>query len=736
MSAKVHVRFQSKAILEELGARQLFSGGVEGILAAEVASTATYQDIDANTAQITTDDTDTITSDLTTAVRQELVFIDTDVENYQQLLNDILAQDTDTDRNIEVIVLDNQRNGIEQISESLANYQNLDAVHLISHGSDGNVDIGNSLLNTDTLNQNLAQISAWGDAFTDEGDILIYGCDLAETEVGESLINDLSTLTLTDVAASDDKTGAEALGGDWDLEYNAGQIETDIAISSEAQQQFNQVLAITVYETQSTTNTSNEIKSDTQSGQTFSHTSGGGSYSVNTVSVELIKDADAVAQTITVTLRDSWNGTILGSASVSSDDLTTSYATYDFSFSDTTLNDATSYVIQITTDTTLGKVHVGSDNASIYADGNQLDKDGNIIIGNDLAFTISEVAANQFMVSSTADSGVGTLRQAIIDANASANVAGLADIITFDIGADGSLQTINLLSSLDAITDAVFIDGHSQYGALTPTTPLIELNGAAAPGDGIRLNSGSGGSTIQGLIINNFSDDGIDIASGSADNIIIGNWIGLDNTGNAAAANGSHGVEVDSAGNTIGGTTDLERNVISGNNVGIRLQNSTSINNVIQGNYIGTDASGSAAIANTNALYFVGGASSNTIGGTAAGAGNVISGNSGDGFVIRGGATSDNIIKGNIIGLDANGTGSLGNGGDGIHIMLGASDNIIGGSTSAERNIISANSDDGIHIDDSGTDGNIIQGNYIGTDITGTVDLGNIRNGIRLTDNV
>ena len=252
MKPNVHVKFHSEAILEELEARQLFSGGIEGILADNNEPEAVvHMEV---TAEPELTSPDSITATTADSIRQELVFIDTDVENYQQLLNDILAQDGDTDRNIEVILLDNQSDGIEQISQALANYQNLDAAHLISHGSDGNVDIGNSTLDFDTLTQNLSDISQWGDAFTEQGDFLIYGCNLAETEDGKSLVQSLSSLTHTDVAASDDLTGYAELGGDWTLEYQHGDIETSIAISSETQNSWMNVLTnFTVNTTADTT---------------------------------------------------------------------------------------------------------------------------------------------------------------------------------------------------------------------------------------------------------------------------------------------------------------------------------------------------------------------------------------------------------------------------------------------------------------------------------------------------
>ena len=638
----------TRPILEELEPRQLFSGGLEGVLLDDpLAEPPIYLDItnesspgSALVAEFQASESAAVTE------RQELVFIDTDVEDYQELFNDILAQD-DSERNIEVILLDNQRDGIEQISEVLAGYQNLDAVHLISHGSDGSVDVGNTQLDFESLSENSTAIKAWGESFSEEGDFLIYGCNLAASEVGQSLIDALSNLTETDVAASDDLTGQAGLGGDWDLEYKTGSVETSLALDTNAQAEFQGVL-------------------------------------------------------------------------------------------------------------------------------------------------------NAYVVNTAADSGAGSLRQAIIDANANANSGG-PDTITFDIGADGSQQTITLLSVLDPISEAVTIDGFSQYGALTPTTPLIELNGTNVSDDGLTLASGSDGSTIQGLIINNFDGSGIQIESDN--NIIAGNYVGTNATGTTGLGNGAYGINVlNAAGNTIGGIADIDRNVISGNaDVGIMLIGAGTTGTSVQGNYIGTNAAGTSSIANTNdgvtirsnasnntiggttaaerniisgngedgvfigfdaysntvsgnyigtdvtgtaalanARYGVtlyNGVNNNTIGGTAAGAGNVISANVSSGVVIdgAGGSTTDNnLILGNYIGTDKNGTADLGNGGKGIHFFNGADTNTIGGVAAGAGNVISGNAGAGIYFEDAGTDNNVIQGNFIGTDNTGTVALGNSSNNINI----
>ncbi|MCP3671467.1 MAG: DUF4347 domain-containing protein, partial [Gammaproteobacteria bacterium] len=191
-----------------------------------------------------TEQPDQLVNSSTTAQpqRTELVLVDTATDDYQQLVDDLLTQ-TDANRHLEVVLLDSERSGIDQISETLLAYQNLDAIHLISHGDDGTVQLGNISLNTDTLAENSLAIALWANSFDEAGDILIYGCNLAKTEVGESLISNLAELTLADVAASDDLTGHASLGGDWELEYAQGQIEAKTLINPDTAEQWYGLLA-------------------------------------------------------------------------------------------------------------------------------------------------------------------------------------------------------------------------------------------------------------------------------------------------------------------------------------------------------------------------------------------------------------------------------------------------------------------------------------------------------------
>ena len=316
-----------------------------------------------------------------------------------------------------------------------------------------------------------------------------------------------------------------------------------------------------------------------------------------------------------------------------------------------------------------------------------------------------------FTVSNTDDSGAGSLRQAIIAAN---NLAGL-DTINFAIPGPGP-HTIQPLSGLPSIDDPAIIDGATQPGYAGK--PIIELDGSQS-GNEVALSIGAGGSTVRGLVINRFAG-GIFISGGGA-NHIEGNYIGTDLTGRLALGNQYNGIAVESSSsNTIGGTTTGAGNVIvaSGQD-GIEV-NGTG--NAIQGNYIGVDADGATALGNKrNGIRFLN--SNNTIGGTAAGAGNVISGNGLNGVYDEDG--SGIIIEGNNIGTDATGMIAVGNLGDGVKTDPGG--DVIGGTDPGAGNLISGNGQAGIEIRSS-----LVLGNKVGTTKSGDVALGNAGPGIRV----
>jgi hypothetical protein len=258
-----------------------------------------------------------------------------------------------------------------------------------------------------------------------------------------------------------------------------------------------------------------------------------------------------------------------------------------------------------------------------------------------------------FLVTNTLDSGAGSLRQAILDANATSGL----DLIQFAV--DRGMQTINLASPLPAISQPVLIDGTSQPGY--GNAPLIELNGAGAGPDADGLLITAGNSVVRGLIINRFSINGIELRDGGGD-VLQGNYIGTDATGTMALGNGV-GLRIGSANNTIGGTMPGAGNLISGNlGDGILIADNGTGNTVV-GNLVGTDASGSANLGNAGNGVDLERASGNTIGGTPAGAANVIAYNGGDGVLVDSG--SGNAIRGNSIYTHTSGLGiELTNGGN------------------------------------------------------------------------
>ena len=331
--------------------------------------------------------------------------------------------------------------------------------------------------------------------------------------------------------------------------------------------------------------------------------------------------------------------------------------------------------------------------------------------------------AISFPVTSTGDSGVGSLRDAITNANSNPG----PDTIDFAIGTGA--QTISPASALPAITDSVAIDGTSQPGF--GGTPLVRVDGASAPGaTGLVVTSVS--STVRGLELTGWSNRGIEVAGGGS-NLIAGNYIGTD--GSNALANVNAGVIVDggSTNNTIGGTVAGDRNVVSGNGKGVVVSGSGTNGNVVEGNYIGTNATGTSAIGNgTDGVLVVNGPTGNTIGGTTPGAGNVSSGNGQAGVDVT--ASSSNTIEGNYLGTNAAGNGAVGNL-KGVGLGGGSPSNVVGGTTPGARNVISGNTNRGVVVGASGSNGNLLEGNYIGINAAGSGALPNGLGGVLVFNN-
>jgi hypothetical protein len=315
------------------------------------------------------------------AMRQEILFVSSSVREYQQLLDGISP-------NVEVIVLDATRDGVEQMAEILAGRTGIDAIHIISHGSQAELALGTAHLTLESMNGAYAdELAVIGQSLSEKADLLIYGCDFGQGEQGAEAAMRLGQLTGADVAASTDDTGHATLGGDWKLEYQTGQIETDVAVSAAFQEQW--VGLLPTY-TEFINYTSDvEIKDTKNWGQTFQHNSGSGTYTVNQISLALRQASGATqSDVITVTLRNSWNGSILASGTVTAASLGTTIAWIDFDIGNVVLNDNQSYTIRVSASTPDGKVYVGDNTSGGYAGGTKIDVNGSALPGEDLAFKV------------------------------------------------------------------------------------------------------------------------------------------------------------------------------------------------------------------------------------------------------------------------------------------------------------------------------------------------------------
>jgi Lectin C-type domain/Beta-propeller repeat len=377
-----------------------------------------------------------------------------------------------------------------------------------------------------------------------------------------------------------------------------------------------------------------------------------------------------------------------------------------------------SYVTGFTHGSLLGNTHQGNFDAFIAV----FDTNSNLI-------------TNPLVVTNTHDSGTGTLRAAIDYANTNAVVDKISfNIPTTDLGYNPTTGafTIKPLSSLPDITDAVVIDGTTQ--PRFSNNPIIELDGSSA-GNSNGLIISAGDSTVRGLVVNRFAGNGI-VLNIKGNNIIEGNYIGMDVTGTVDYGNNGSGIRIQTSNNRIGGTQTGSRNIISGSNIGDGILIVGGAGNQILGNYIGTDITGAIAIGNTNGVV-IDNAPNTIIGGTDPGSRNVISGNNSNGIAIIFEGSTGTSILGNYIGTNASGTASLANQANGISVGSNANNIIIGGTETGAGNLISGNNLSGVLITGLTSQGNSQGNSILGNSIFGNGGLGiDLANGVFQGDGV
>lgn len=362
------------------------------------------------------------------------------------------------------------------------------------------------------------------------------------------------------------------------------------------------------------------------------------------------------------------------------------------------------------------------------------------------------------LVTHGGDSGPGSLRQALLNADTGDVIQFETHVFTTTTGA----YTITLSSPLPALTDGTV--------TLDASNAVVVIDGSALTGDADGITIASTGNTVQGLELRGFPRHGIYLTStangntiggsvligtpptgqgnvlagngdagifvdGSSDNVILGNRIGSDGTGFVAGPGNARGIVLQAGAqrNSIGGAGPEQRNIISGNTGhGIVLTGSGTTANTIGGNIIGATITADAALPNGgDGVHVANGASTNEIGRDEGGGANLISGNLGNGVVITGTGTISNTVEHNVIGPDASGAVAIGNGtlstqtGAGVLVGNGAQYNVIGGNGLGKRNLISGNVFAGVLIAGSETMSNSVKANFIGIDRSGELPLGN-----------
>ncbi len=377
-----------------------------------------------------------------------------------------------------------------------------------------------------------------------------------------------------------------------------------------------------------------------------------------------------------------------------------------------------------------GNLISGNINAGVFIDGTGAQPLHEVVAGNVIG---TDVTGTQSLYNGRGHPELG-YGYGVQIGNCSGNLvggtlAGAANLIA------GNSNAGVLISRLGADAEAAdnLIQGNWIGTDVTGTTRLPNYVGIEI--DYARFNT-IGGTTAaaRNLVSGNFSAgvflNGISGTDPASDNLIEGNYIGTDPAGTRAVGNGQ-GIDLAGADhNWIGGTAAGAGNLISGNSFGLFLANLAQANQVL-GNLIGTDVTGMAAVPNLQDGVYIGGGIGTVVGGTDSAARNIISGNQGNGVFI---SSYGNLLEGNFIGTDRTGAQTLGSRGRGVFVSSGLNDNTIGGTAAGAGNLISGNAGDGLLVGSFMSQGtpNQVAGNFIGTDLTGTVAIPNGGNGVEV----
>ena len=840
--------------------------------------------------------------ELSAATRHEIVFVDGGVPDVDALVAAMQAEPGE--RQLEVVVLDPNADGIAQVTAELAGRHGLDAIHLIGHGADGSIRLGTSLLDAGEASRRAATLVRWHNALKPDADILLYGCRSAYGIGGERLLATLADLTGADVAGSTDATGAEDLGGNWVLERQTGRVEAALALSLRTQQRYAAIFDAAAGGGETRANSSTANTQSLQPGSqkqvavaldgsyvvvwASDHASAGNSeiyarrFNANgtaaTGEIQVNTTTSGTQNTPAVACDASGNFVVMWQGADASGTGTfarrfaadgTALAA-QFQVNTTTAGDQREGAIAMTADgrfvigwsseggqdgsgsgayvrlynaagtAQTGEVRVNSTTAgNQYMDSLAMTSDGGFIAvgsgenidgsgmgafyrrfdSSGAAIDASQITASTTTSGDQSYVSIGTApddRFTISWSSAGQDGSGVG-VYVQRFNADGTRLGSEFRANSTTANDqhrssvAMDVDGRivvawdsaSQDGSglgvyrrefnwdgssngsetrVNTTTTNNQTNASVAMnalGQYVVAWSGEGTGDTSGVFVQRYSaalvvDTTSDVADGTTTSIaaLLANRgadgrislreaiLATNNTANVGGADriffniaggGPHTITVAAGGlPTITGAVDIDAtsepnyvstpvvvltSAASGGSSGLVLDTGSSgstirglaingfdlsgirilnsSNNTVAGNFLGTNAAGTTAVANQVGVYITGGSSNNVIGGTTAADRNVISGSDVDGVQIFGSGTSGNVVRGNIIGLDVTATVDLGNTNQGVAIFNGATNNWIGGTGAGEGNIISGNGGDGVIVNTSTSTGNRILGNSI-----------------------
>ncbi len=418
-----------------------------------------------------------------------LVFVDTGVDNYEALVSDI--QDRVDASSVAIIYLDSGGDGLGQISDYLAGFSGISAIHIISHGVAGNLQLGSQVLNENNLTQFKAQLEGWQTALDPDADILLYGCELAANQSGLNFLQQLGDLTGADVAASNDLTGNSRADADWELEAQVGQIETASIFSSAHNMQWQGVLADVVHLYSGAATNEQAIPAAGYVMQGVQLTS---SQMVDRIQVMLANHGTSSTTVQMLVHQHSYNGTVVASATVNTATLGSSLGWVNFDFAQTSFNAYTVYWVEFKTDN-------GADN----------------LVG--IGYVNSNVIASEFVVNGSGD-GNKDMSIALVDAEN--RVPTVANAIANQVATEEAMFSYTFAANTfnDQDGDALTYTATRADG--TPLPAWLNFNAATrtfsgVPDDGdvgtltIKLTASDGkGGTVDDwfdLAVNNVNDD-------------------------------------------------------------------------------------------------------------------------------------------------------------------------------------------------------------------------------------